>query len=181
MPDTLHPAHALGGAEPQEHAVGPCTLRERPDLALALLAVRCDADAAPLAAWLGEPLPGPGRWTGTAERGAIWAGRGRWLIGTPHRHGLAAELQALAPGFRAVEQSDAFVRLDLDGEGWEAATDLLCALDLRRATPGFGARTAVERTGCYVLLRRGGVAFLVPRASAASVHHAILAAMVAAL
>jgi sarcosine oxidase subunit gamma len=179
----LTPITALGAHAPRIDKVSGATLTEVPDLALANVAARIghETDCAEL---LGD-APGPGRATLGPDM-AIWTGPDQWLLAAPYagNEDMAARLKA---GFGAAasvaEQTDAWVCFDLSGVGVEAVMELLCPINIRQMQPGDATRTAIHHLGCLVIRRApgDGLRILGPRASAGSLHHAVLTAMHSAL
>ncbi len=81
------------------------------------------------------------------------------------------------------EQTDAWVCFDLRGDAIEDVMELLCALNIRAMQTADATRTVIHHLGCFVICHEPAnwVRILGPRASAGSLHHAILTAMTAAL
>lgn len=61
----------------------------------------------------------------------------------------------------------------------EQVVELLCPINVRQMTTGDAQRTSIHHLGCFVLRRDPSdwVRILGPRASAGSLHHAIVTAM----
>lgn len=185
--DDLVATTALGGSEPRIDTVAGVTCTERPDVALASVAARMGqekAAAKKLAKLIGAPAPDVGRFT-EAEISAFWSGPDQWMVEAPfgtHEDLAAQTKQIMTEAASVTEQTDAWARFDLDGNDVLSVMELLCALDLRTMDHGAAARTPIHHLGCFVL-RRGPEAFSIygPRASAESVHHAIVTAMRSAL
>ena len=183
----LTPITALGGAEPQVDSHGGVTLTERPDTALASVAARMGREtdaAAALATLIGADAPAVSRFSGGTIR-TFWAGPDQWMVEAPFatHETIATDAKAALGGAASVtEQTDAWVRFDLEGDGVLAVLELLCALNTRGMTAGDVSRTAIHHLGCFVLCE-GPTRFTLygPRASAGSLHHAAVAAIRAAL
>lgn len=175
----LAPLTALGGSTPMSDTIGAVTIMEAPDWALASVAARLgqeDACNAALADILGAPLPGIAAHVQAARMGAFWTGPHIWMVEAPyHSHeNLAASLKAhLGDCASVTEQSDAWVRFDITGDGLERLFERLCNLDLAGRATGTARRTVIEHLGCYVICRAEGVHVYGPRSSAKSLHHAM--------
>ena len=174
---------ALGGAAAREDAAGTLVLTERPDVALASVAARAGrgADARAHLSDLVGDAPGPGASASSGATTAFWTGPERWMVAAPHgtHEDLADRLAArLGDAASVTEQTDAWACLDLRGRDLEAAMELLCALDLPTMAPGAAQRTTIHHVACFVLrLDADRVRIVGPRASAGSLHHAVLEAM----
>lgn len=178
----LVPLTALGGTEAHEDRIGAHLLREVPGVEYASLAARLgrEAEAARVVADLtGAEAPGPLCWSGGATL-AFWTGPDAWMIEAPLSapEDLAGRARAAGGGAASVtEQSGAWARFDVEGD-LPPLFARLCALDVGAAGPGLASRTVIEHVGCYVLLRaEARASVLGPRSSAASLHHALTAAM----
>ena len=202
----LEPLTPLGHASPQTTTIGPFTITERTDTALASLAIRRDraADVTAAAAAAGIPLPPPGRHQ-TQTLAAFWLAPDMWMIEAPFglHEDIRAHLLAIFHDAASItEQTDAWVRLDLSAATLPAAhptdtdlpaatptaahptdTDLpalmerLCNTDLRAATDGHATRTVIDHLGCYVIRRSAQTLTLYgPRSSAETLHHALTVA-----
>lgn len=184
MPD-LTPLTALGGRTPRIDTVKGVTCTEVPGVALASVAgrLRTDAPAQILADALDMEMPGPGKFTAGGLT-VFWTGPDQWMVEAPHgtHEEIAADLKARV-GDRAsvVEQTDAWVRFDLTGDDLVPVLELLTNLDTRRMGPGSAQRTRIHQLGCFLLVRADRVSLYGPRASAGSLHHAVVTAMAAAL
>lgn len=179
----LPPTTALGGDGPRVDRIGRHVLEEVPDVPLASLASRSgqeQAAAAILGSLIGAAPPGPGGAAGTAELSAFWMGPDQWMVaGSPgNRELLADELAAAFAGNASVtEQSGAWARFDLSGEAVSEVLERLCALPVRKMTPGMANRTRIHGMGCFVICTPAGFSVLGPRSSADSLHHAMAGAM----
>jgi sarcosine oxidase subunit gamma len=178
---------ALGGHAPQVDSHGGVTCREVPEVALASYAARLGSEAAAgdvLRARLGGDVPPVGK-SAFGTLTALWTGPDQWLIEAPFdsHEDIAQTLAAAAMGLASVtEQTDAWTRFDLTGDGVLAVLELLCAADTRAMQTGDVVRSAIHHLGCFIH-RRGADHFAIygPRASAGSLHHAMITAMHAAL
>lgn len=185
----LAPLTALGGTAAREDAHGGVTLTENPGLALASVAARRgheDACRSHLAALLEGPAPEAGKSRLHDPEAAFWTGPDQWIVGAPYatHEDLADQLMARFGATASItEQSDAWVCFDMRGAGVDAVMELCCNANLAALKTGDATRTSIHHLGCYVL-RRDPVThlrILGPRASAGSLHHALLTAMKSAL
>ena len=179
---------ALGGSTPREDRVADTTLTENPGIALASVVARVGHEAAcrkHLKAVIGA-VPSPGKVQLHDPEAGFWVGPDQWMLGAPFEthEDLAVQLKARFGETASVtEQTDAWVCFDLRGDGMEAVMELLCNVDIRDMKTGDAQRTSIHHLGCFVLRRDPSdwVRILGPRASAGSLHHAILTAMKSAL
>lgn len=181
MVERLHPLTALGGTVPLRETVGAMTLTEVVDIALASLATRRgrEADVARVAESLQIALPGPGRASSTA----LWLAPDQWMIQMPmatHEDIVAALKPAFGDAASITEQTDAWVRLDLEGPDLHAVFERLCAVDTRAMAPGHATRTVIDHLGCYLICAAEKFTLLGPRSSARSLHHALRTAALSA-
>ena len=179
----LKPLTALGGVEPRTDKIGSVTCVEVPDVALASVAARLGQEKATLAELkktLGVAAPGPG---GFAEKalGAFWTGPDQWMVEAPYdtHEDLANLLKSkLKDAASVTEQSGAWVRFDLSGNGVCDVLERLCKLDIRAMTASDAGRSTVEHLGCFVICRdENAFSVLGPRSSAGTLHHALTTAM----
>lgn len=179
---------ALGGTTPREDCVGGVTLTENPSVALASVAARVGHKQAcrkHLKTVIGA-VPSSGKVQLHDPEFGFWMGPDQWMVGAPFEthEDLAALLKARFGETASVtEQTDAWVCFDLRGDGVEAVMELLCNVNIRTMQTGDAQRTSIHHLGCFVLRRHPSdwVHILGPRASAESLHHAILTAMKSAL
>lgn len=179
MPDlALKPLTALGHDAPVTENLGPWTLTERFDVALASLAPRRgrEAEVAAAARKAGIPLPGAARAEESEPWSAFWITPEMWMVEAPFasHEGIRAKLLAIFGDAASVtEQTDAWVRFDLVGAGLERLFERLTNVDLAAAPLGAATRTVVEHMGCYLVKRAGGVTLYGGRSSAESLYHAL--------
>lgn len=187
----LEPLTPLGHAAPQITTIGPFTITERTDTALASLAIRRGRgpDVTSAAAMAAIPLPAPGRYE-TQTLAAFWLAPEMWMIEAPFatHEDIRAHLMAVFHDAASItEQTDAWVRLDLTGPDLTGpdltAPDLpalmerLCNVDLRAAPEGHATRTVVDHLGCYLIKRSAqSLTLYGPRSSAETLHHAVTVA-----
>lgn len=185
----LTPITALGGTAPRVDTVAGVTLTENPNLALASLAARLGQEAAcraHLETLLAGPAPGPGTGRLQGPEAAFWMGPDQWMVGAPFasHEDLAAQLKSrFGDTASSTEQTDAWVCFDLRGDGIERVMELCCNINIRAMKTGDATRTSIHHLGCFVLRcdPADWVRILGPRASAGSLHHALLGAMKSAL
>lgn len=181
----LAPLTALGSSAPQSDIIGPVTITENPDRALVSVAARLGQEAActkALAAILGISTPDVAQCVHGPALGAFWTAPQCWMVDGPYdfddpQTDLDTRLKAeLADMASVTDQSGAWVRFDVTGDGLDALFERLCNLDMARMTDGSARRTVIEHLGCFVLRYRGGVTIYGPRSSAQSLHHALVTA-----
>ncbi len=177
----LKPVSALGRPVPASDSVGPITVAESMDTALASLAARrgCEAEVRARAAEAGIPLPGPGQAAAASLWGAFWVSPEMWFVEAPtaSHEDIVAQLKSLfGDAASLTEQTDAWIRLEVTGP-LQPLFERLCNVDLARFGLGSATRTLIEHLGVYAI-RRGPEAMTVlgPRSSAGSLHEALLAA-----
>jgi sarcosine oxidase subunit gamma len=181
---SLESVGALGTGEPRADAVGAIRIAENPGVALASVAARRGRGAEMAAAaetLLASPMPPVGGRTGAGPVRAFWTGPDRWMFEAPFAtHELLAEAVKAALGDTAsvTEQTDAWVRFDVEGATVPEVFERLCPLDIGAMAADTVARTTIGHLGCYVLCRHDGAAFSVlgPRSAATSLHHALVSA-----
>lgn len=168
---------ALGGTIPFDETIGGNRIREVSDAAMASLAMLKGQGAAfkkAAASRLGE-LPAPGHAGGANHASTIWMGPDQYLVEGIDAATLAATFGASAA---ITDQSDAWVRFDVTGGDVVAMLERLSGADTRRMQAGSATRTAIHHMHCVIVCRAGGTDFTIlgPRSSAASLHHALVAA-----
>ncbi|MEP5727789.1 MAG: sarcosine oxidase subunit gamma [Sulfitobacter sp.] len=179
---------ALGASEPQIDRVAEMTLTEVPLLALASIAARLGQEkdcVAKLEKLLGGPVPKPDKAYLGDPFSAIWTGPDQWMIGANFEtyETLADTVKtAVGKSGSVTEQTDAWACFDLMGPGIQAVMELLCNVNVRRMKTGDAQRTVLHHLGCFVICGDPNefVRILGPRASAGSLHHALVTAMHAA-
>ncbi len=174
---------ALGGLEPRTDRFDHVTIAENDGLALASLAARLGSEKqchAQLKKLLGS-VPGPGRAVLGDPDAGFWTGPDQWMISAPRKTQelLADELKVKFGAAASVtEQSGAWACFDLTGPGLADVTERLCAVPIRNMQSGDTQRTVIHQLGCFVI--RGAQAdhlrVLGPRASAGTLHHALITA-----
>ncbi len=179
----LTPVTALGGTTPRSDTIGGLTITENAGVALASVAARLGKEAAcrkALAKVLGA-VPGPGKVQLNDPEAGFWMGPDQWMIGAPMAtHELLADQLKAQMGDSAsvTEQSGGWVVFDVVGDAVEDFSERLCALPIRQMASGDAQRTTIHHLGCFVIRRADDnhLRILGPRASAGSLHHALVAA-----
>jgi sarcosine oxidase subunit gamma len=170
---------ALGAREAAVVTVGPLTITERVDVALASVAARKGrmAELAAAAKAAGVPLPDPARHQGKGPFAAFWVAPEMWFVEAPlANHELVADHLVAAFGASAsvTEQTDAWVAFDLEAPDLAPLLERLCNLDFPAAPVGHATRTVIDHLGCYVVKHGAGAVRLYgPRSSAGSLFHAL--------
>ena len=179
MADTLHTLTALGQTTPAVITIGPFTITERFDVALASVATRRgrDADVEKAAKAVKLPLPGPAESADGAPYASFWVSAQMWMVEAPFasHEDIAAQLKpAFGDAASITEQTDAWVRFDLAAADMAPLMERLCNADVRKAAPGFTTRAVIEHTGCYLIKRTATeITLYAPRSSARSLLHAL--------
>ena len=183
MPDQsgLQPLTALGQLAPETVTIGPFTITERMDTALASVATRRgrETDVARAAGTAGIPQPGPGAYA-SQTLAAFWLSPEMWMVEAPfatHQDIRAALLVGFADAASITEQTDAWVRFDLSAANLPSLMERLCNVDLARAPDNAATRTVIDHLGCYLIKRSATeITLYGPRSSAHSLHHALTVA-----
>ena len=174
---------ALGGSEPRTDTFPHITISEKDGLALASVAARlgsedeCNKHMQDL---LGA-VPAPGQAVLGEPESGFWMGPDQWMIEAPKEtHELLADdLKDRFTGCASVtEQSGAWVCFDLVGAGMEDVTERLCAVPIRKMQTLEARRTIIHQLGCFVIRHTGAdhLRVIGPRASAGTLHHALMTA-----
>ncbi|MGL4239218.1 sarcosine oxidase subunit gamma [Tabrizicola sp.] len=175
---------ALGAHEPAVITVGPLTISERFDVALASVAARRGKDLAKAAKVAGVPLPGLARHIGGDPYSAFWVAPEMWFVEAPFvGHELIAQMLKGAFGEAAsiTEQTDAWVAFDLVAPDLAPLLERVCNVDFPGVPNGYATRTVIEHLGCYLIKHgTGSVRLYGPRSSAKSLLHAVEVAAAAA-
>ncbi|AUH63039.1 sarcosine oxidase subunit gamma [Paracoccus zhejiangensis] len=180
----LAPLTPLGGTTPRTDRIGALVIREVTDRALASVTCRRGQEAAFVDAatgLFGFAPPAPGRWAERGDWSLIWTGPDQWFAEAPFEsHEEIARI--IKDGFGAsasvTEQTDGWVRFDIEGATVIELLERLCPLPTRRMETGAATRSLVEHMGCLVICRSAGARFslIAPRSFAGSLHHALMAA-----
>lgn len=179
----LQTVTALGGAEPRVDTFDHVTISENDGLALASVAARLGSEEAchrSLKDLFGA-VPTPGKAILRDPEAGFWMGPDQWMIGAPKAtHELLADDLKSRFGTAAsvTEQSGGWVCFDVVGAGMVDMFELLCAAPVRRMQVGDAQRTVIHQLGCFVIRRNDPqhLRILGPRASAGTLHHALMTA-----
>ena len=157
----------LGGPLPKTEQIGTLTISEITNCALASVTLRRGKDQAFAVAaetLFATALPAPGVWQQAGVYGLIWMGPDQWFIE--------------APFASHEEQTDGWVRFDVQGARVVDLLERLCPAPSRRMQTGAATRTLLEHMGCLVICRETAQHFslLAPRSYAKSLAHALTAA-----
>jgi len=177
----LQTVTALGGTEPRIDTFAHVTIAENDGLALASVAARAGFETechAALKDLLGA-VPSPGKAILRDPEAGFWMGPDQWMVGAPKatHELLADDLKARFGATASItEQSGAWVCFDLTGPGMADVTERLCAVPIRQMGVGDAQRTVIHQLGCFVIRRadENHIRILGPRASAGSLHHALI-------
>ena len=179
----LAPLTPLGASAPRCDDIGPLRIAESPDWALASVSARPGQEASckpALAALIGAAPPDIARYTSGTQVNAFWIGPHSWMLEASHAShaDLAARASsALGECASVTDQSDAWARFDLTGEGIARVMERLCNLDFAAMAAGMVRRSVVEHIGCHVIAHEPAhVTLYGPRSSAQSLHHALITA-----
>ena len=168
---------ALGAAAAAVVTVGPLTITERVDVALASVAARRGMDKGTAAKAAGLPLAEPGSHVTGAPYSAFWVAPEMWFIEAPfasHEQIAALLKTALGDAAAVTEQTDAWVILDLAAPDLAPLLERLCNVDFAGRPVGYATRTMIDHLGCYVIKHGPGMARIYgPRSSAQSLLHAL--------
>lgn len=173
----------LGADTIRRDRIGQITIAETVDQALASVAARRDQAKAVQQAVsdkLGLTLPAVGQSAEAAPFAAFWTGPDQWMIAAPHdsHELLTSEINGILGDMASVvEQTDGWCRFDVSGPTLADLFERLCNAPVRVMEPGAVTRTILEHLGVF-LWRTGpeDMAVIGPRSSAASLHHALMAA-----
>lgn len=179
MAEPLQALSALGHTTPETIEIGPWRIVERCNVALASIATRRgrEADVATAARTARVPLPDPARWAPGQPFSAFWVAPQMWLVEAPFatHEDIVAQLKPLFGDAASIsEQTDAWLRLDLSGQGLPALMERLCTVDLAQVPDGCATRTVIEHLGCYLIRKGAGeITLYGARSSARSLLHAL--------
>lgn len=174
---------ALGGTTPRVDTFARVTIAENDGVALASVAARMGHEKtchAALEKLLGA-VPALGRAVLHDPEAGFWMGPDQWMLGAPRatHELLADQLTALLGKAASVtEQTGAWVVFDITGPGMADLSERLCNVPIRRMQAGDVQRTVIHHMGCFVIRRQAEdhIRILGPRASAGSLHHALVEA-----
>ncbi|WP_171169719.1 sarcosine oxidase subunit gamma [Ruegeria sp. HKCCA0370] len=173
---------AIGGSEPKRDVVGTLTFQEREDVALASVSARLGQEEtvkAKLQTVCGIPAPEAGRWEKGETSSLHWLGPDQYLCEEAFAGplDLARRMETELAGIASVtDQSDAFTRIDMTGQGATGLLQRLTVLDVEQMQAGAFNRTAIHHVGCLLRCNEAGTDFSIyaPRSYAISVHHMLI-------
>ena len=131
----------LGAATPKAERIGTILISEVTDRALASVSCRAgrtDAFHLAASAFFGADLPGPGSWSASNALAAIWTGPEQWFLEAPfgsHEDITRIVKAALGDTASVTEQTDGWVRFDVEGRGVIDLMERLCPVPSRRKAP----------------------------------------------
>lgn len=172
---------ALGGTQAQVDRFDHITIAENDGLALASVAARRGQEktcSSVLKKLLGA-LPEPGRAQLHDTETGFWMGPDQWMIAAPSEsHELLADTlkEMLGDAASVSEQTGAWVCFDITGPAMADMCERLCAVPIRRMQAGDTQRTVIHHLGCFVMRHEADdhIRILGPRASAGTLHHALV-------
>jgi sarcosine oxidase subunit gamma len=170
---------ALGAKAPVSVTVGPLTVTERFDVALASVAARRGrmTDLSTAATAIPMPLPGPALHQAGPILSTFWVAPEMWFVEAPlalHEAIAAALKAALGETASVTEQTDAWVAFDLTASDLAPVLERLCNVDFAVVPAAYATRTVIEHLGCYLIKHGPGAARVYgPRSSAKSLLHAL--------
>lgn len=179
MPDMiLKPMTALGSDVALSETFGAITIAEKPDIAIASVALRGDAPVPTTI--FGVSLPGPGGMASGEGVTIIWSAPRQWIVLGEGRaeQDFASEVKAAVEECSVTEQTDGFVCIYvISKNGPQPLQDLLTKLvnlDPARLSPGCATRTLVEHMSVFLVRHsETRLAILSMRSSAKSLWHAL--------
>ncbi len=174
---------ALGGLEPRVDTFRHVSVSEVDDLALTSVAARLGSEGEcqkRMQDLLGA-VPAPGQAVLREPEASFWMGPDQWMVSASKQtHELLADdLKARFGNVASVtEQSGAWACFDLAGPGMADVAERLCAVPIRKMQAGDARRTIIHQLGCFVILQNEPhhLRILGPRASAGTLHHALMTA-----
>lgn len=179
---------ALGENEAQVDIVHGLTITECPDWAIASVAARMGKEKSLATAFkkaMGMALPKPSKSIGEGGITVFWTGPNQYFVEAPiaDNETLVDTLaDALKRTASITEQTDGWVRFDVQGARCSDVFERLCILDTRAMTKGAVSRTTLEHSGCFILCRTHAYFSVYgPRSTAASLHHGLVTAAKSAL
>ncbi|WP_432448340.1 sarcosine oxidase subunit gamma [Aliiroseovarius marinus] len=175
----LKPITPLGTETPRVDQIGTLTISEVVDQALASVAAR-EGQLDALTKAFPLTLPDVGTSATQGDLTAFWTGPDQWMISANHdQHELlAAEVKHLVGTTASVvEQTDGWCRFDISGAALCDLIERLSNVPVRSMATGDVIRGTIEHLGAFLWRLAGDrMAVIAPRSSAASLHHALVAA-----
>lgn len=177
----------LGHKEPLTIEVSGTRISEITDLSLASVTARAGQEAVVtglISSFIGADAPSAGKWSGGTVA-AFWTGPDQVFIQAPFDD--YEDMGALCGAHfgsaaSSVELTDGWCRFAMSGPHNKRILSLLCNVDMRSFDNHSAARSSIDHLGCFILcLSDEDVHIIGPRSSAASLHHALIAAAKSAL
>lgn len=179
----LTPITALGGTEPRVDAFDHVTITENNGVAFASVSARLGKEQACYAAMkmLLGAVPPLGKAILRDPEAGFGMGPDQWMLGAPlaTHELLADQLKALFKDAASVtEQTGAWVVFDVTGAAMPDVCERICNVPIRTMTAGDAQRTVIHQMSCFVIKRvaEDHIRILGPRASAQTLHHALITA-----
>ncbi len=173
----------LSATEPRIERIGAIRIVEVTDRSLASLTCRSGKSRpfeAAAKALFGGALPAPGAWFEGAPFSLIWTGPEQWFVEASfatHEDIARILKEPFGDAASVTEQTDGWVRFDLEGTPVVDMLERLCPVPSRRMKNDAATRTMIEHVGCLVLRRAADrFSVIAPRSFAGSLHHALCAA-----
>lgn len=180
---SLKPITALGRTDAQIDVIGTLTIRECPNWSLASVSARLGAEKTTQTAFkkaLGLEFPKPMESTQNGAVTAFWTGPDQCFVEAPfdsHETLCMTLVASLQERASVTEQSDGWVRFDIEELDCISLLERCCAVDTASLPMGGVARTIVEHLSCFILCRsEHHFSVYGPRSSAGSLHHGLTTA-----
>lgn len=174
---------ALGGTAARIDAFDHITIAENDGVALASVAARLGQEKGCYAALkdLLGAVPSIGKAVLRDPEAGFGMGPDQWMLGAPlaTHEMLADQLKERFKDTASVtEQTGAWVVFDITGVAMQDLCERLCNVPIRTMVAGDAQRTMIHQMSCFVIRRNADdhIRILGPRASAQSLHHALIAA-----
>ena len=184
----LAPMTALGSSDHRVDIISGVTLTENSAQAHASVAARLgkeDACLKHLTDLMSGAIPAPAKIVTHDVMSAFWIGPNQWMVSAPFEshEDLAQQLKARFQDSASItEQTDAWVCFEMRGSEVNAVRQLCANIDIEQMQPGDAVRSVIHYMGVYVIRTASdALSILGGRSSAASLHHALVTAMRAAL
>jgi len=181
--DKLVPMTALGGTQPRIDTIGSVTVTENDGVAFASVTARQGKEKACYVAMkkLLGAVPPIGRAILRDPEAGFGMGPDQWLLGAPRatHELLADQLKSLFKDSASItDQTGAWVVFDVTGPSMPDLCERICNVPIRKMIAGDAQRTVIHHLGCFIIRRQADdhIRILGPRASALSLHHALLGA-----
>lgn len=179
----LKPITALGGTEPRVDIFNHVTITENDGLALASVVARLEKETAcetHLISIIGG-APSIGKSQNSNLISGFGMGPHQWMLSAPSdsHELLADQVKSQFDDTASVtEQSGAWVCFDITGDAIAQVCERLCNVAILKMVSGDTQRTVIHQLSCFVTLveQDAHLRVLGPRASALTLHHALVTA-----